>query len=169
MAGFLIGQDDTRVAAIVFSDQAELVFPLNAYNSLSELQEAILGITQMRPDTPNTPEAFRVAGTQCFNAANGDRDDVDNVIIIATEGIPYPTGRRNSATTEAMKLRDKGVRIAFVGFGNNVDRGFLSDISSKDSYFKATDFSEVDEIKASLLDQLCLSLEEGELILHLLS
>ena len=41
VASFPIGPDDTRVAAIVFSEQVILEFPLNRYNSLSEVQEAI--------------------------------------------------------------------------------------------------------------------------------
>ena len=39
VADFPIGPDDTRVAAVVFSGQAELAFPLNEYGELHEVQE----------------------------------------------------------------------------------------------------------------------------------
>ena len=70
-----------------------------------------------------------------FNATHGDRDDADNVIIIATDGSPYPPFRRNSALTEARRLKDKGVTIAAVGITTDVDENFLRGISSGNNYF----------------------------------
>ena len=164
VSDFPIEPDDTSVAAVVFSGQAELAFPLNEYGALHEVQEAILGITHLGPRTPNTPEALRVVGTECFNAANGDRDDADNVIIIATDGSPYPPFRRNSALTEARRLKDKGVTIAAVGITTDVDENFLRGISSGNNYFAVREFTELQGVKEPLLDQLCLSLEEGEFV-----
>ena len=164
VADFPIGPDDTRVAAVVFSGQAELAFPLNEYGELHEVQEAVLGITHLGPRTPNTPEALRVADAECFNEASGDRDDADNVIIIATDGNPYPPFRRNSALTEARRLKNKGVTMAAVGITLDVDENFLRGISSGNNYFAVREFTELQGVKEPLLDQLCLFLEEGEFV-----
>ena len=139
VASFPIGQDNTRVAAIVFSEEVRLVFSLNRFNTLSEVQQAILSVPYMG-QTTNTPEAFRVADIECFSAVNGDRDDADNVIIIATDGVPFPEDRRTPAVMEAIRLKDQGVDIIAVGVTNFVDEDFLRGISSRNSYTRVTDF-----------------------------
>ena len=159
LKNFTIGQNDTRVAAIVFSEEVNLVFPLNRFNTLSEVQQAILAVTCLG-QTTNTPEAFRVADTECFSAANGDRDDADNVIIIATDGVPFPPFRRNTALAEARRLKEKGIKIAAVGITPAIDDEFLSGISSGNNHFPVTEFAELQDVKDPLLNQLCQ--EEGE-------
>ena len=114
VASFPIGPNNTRVAAIVFSEQVILEFPLNRYNSLSEVQEAIRNVPYMG-QTTNTKEAFRQADIRYFNTANGDRDDADNVIIIVTDRVPFPADRRNPALMEARRLKDKGIEITAIG------------------------------------------------------
>ena len=132
VASFPIGPDNTRVAAIVFSEQVVLEFPLNRYNSLSEVREAIRNVPYLG-QTTNTPEAFRQADLQCFSAVNGDRDDADNVIIIVTDGVPFPTTEREPALREARRLMNKGIEISAVGITESVDENFLRGISSGDN------------------------------------
>ena len=155
-ASFPIGPEsrNTRVAAIVFSEEVQLAFPLNRFNSVSEVQEAILSISHLQ-ETTNTPEAFRVADTECFNAANGDRDDADNVIIIATDGFPYPGFRRNLALTGARRLKNKGISIFAVGITPDVDEIFLRGISSASKPFRVTNFTELHNVVKPLFYQVC--------------
>ena len=161
VAIFPIGQDDTRVAAIVFSEQVRLVFPLNRFSSLSEVQEAILNIPYMGAIT-NTPEALRQADVQCFNAANGDRDDAENVIIIATDGVPYPRNRRTPALNEARRLKERGIEITAIGLTQVVDQGFLRGISSGNNYFTVTDFLELNREREQISGQICQIVKRGK-------
>ena len=131
VAAYPIGQDDTRVAAIVFSEQVILEFTLNQYNSLSQVQEAIRNIPYLA-QTTNTPEALYQADLQCFSAANGDRPDADNMIIIGTDGNPFPELRKAPALRVARDLLNKGVKIASIGVTDNVDEDFLQALSFED-------------------------------------
>ena len=161
VAAFSIEQNETRVAAIVFSEQVELVFPLNMFNSLSEIEETILNLP-FWGQTTNTPEALHQADSQCFNATNGDRDDVDNVIIIVTDGVPFPPQRRNPALTEAWKLKEKGIRIAAIGITNVVDEEFLRGISNEGTYFMVEGFQELGGQKDQISEQICKMVENGK-------
>ena len=161
VASFPIGPDDTRVAAIVFSEQVILEFPLNRYNSLSEVQEAIRNVPYMG-QTTNTKEAFRQADIRCFNTANGDRDDADNVIIIVTDRVPFPADRRNPALMEARRLKDKGIEITAIGVTGFVDEDFLRGISSGNNYFTVTDFEELGRQREQVSGQVCQVAQRGE-------
>ena len=161
VASFPIGPDNTRVAAIVFSEQVVLEFPLNRYNSLSEVQEAIRNVPYLG-QTTNTPEAFRQADLQCFSAVNGDRDDADNVIIIVTDGVPFPTTGREPALREARRLMNQGIEISAVGITESVDENFLRGISSGDNYFKVTDFEELGSEREQISRGVCQMTERGK-------
>ena len=137
------------------------MFPLNRFNRLSDIREAIRNIPYMGA-AANTPEAFRQADVQCFNAANGDRDDADNVIIIVTDGVPTPSNRRNPALMEARRLKDKGIEITAVGITEYVDQDFLKGISSGDNYFKVSSFFELEAVKEPMLQQFCPTIDLGE-------
>ena len=154
VANFPIGPDDTRVAAIVFSEQVILEFPLNRYNSIFEVQEAIRNVPFLG-QTTNTPEAFRQAYIQCFNAANGDRDDADNVIIIVTDGVPFPYERRNPTLAETRRLKDNGIKITTVGVTGVVDEDFLRGISSGNNYFLVTGFDQLQAQRRQISEEIC--------------
>ena len=161
VASFPIGPDNTRVAAIVFSEEVVLEFQLNRYNSISEVQEAIRNVPYLG-QTTNTPEAFRQADLQCFSAANGDRDDADNMIIIVTDGVPFPTTRREPALMKARRLKDKGIQITAVGVTGSIDENFLGGISSGDNYFKVTDFEELGSERTQISRGVCQMTERGK-------
>ena len=161
VAGYTIGQNDIRVAAIVFSDQARLVFPLNRFNNLRELQDSILDIPYMG-QTTNTPKALHQADIQCFNAANGDRDDADNVIIIVTDGAPYPPDRRNPALVEARRLMNKGIGLVAVGVTDAVDENFLRGISTDGTYSMVEKFQELNKQKGQISRQICEMTQNGK-------
>ena len=136
-------------------------FPLNLYNSLSEVQEAIRNVPYLG-QTTNTEEAFRQADIQCFNAANGDRDDADNVIIIVTDGVPFPADRRNPALMEARRLQDKGIEITAIRVKGVVDEDFLRGISSGNNYFTVTNFEELGRQREQISGQVCQVAQRGE-------
>ena len=154
VASFPIGPDNTRVATIVFSEEVILEFPLNRYNSIFEVQEAIRNVPYLG-QTTNTPEAFRQAYIQCFNASNGDRDDADNVIIIVTDGVPFPYERRNPALIAARRLKDNGIKITTIGVTGSVDENFLRGISSGDNYFLVTDFDQLQSQRRQISEEIC--------------
>ena len=96
-----IGSQETRVAAVTFSNYAQIRIPLNQYNSLEPLQTAILDLPYSGGRT-NTTGALRLARTEVFTEANGDRPNVKNIIVLITDG---------NTTVEASKLSDEVQRV----------------------------------------------------------
>ena len=112
--------------------------------------------------SPEHSRSLPCSCSQCFTAANGDRDDADNLVIIATDGDPYPPFRRNLALAETRRLKEKGVRIFAVGVTPEVEEGFLRGISSGNHYLRVTDFEALQNVRQPILNQLCQSIDEGE-------
>ncbi len=121
-----------------------MVFPLGKFDNLADITDAILGIPYLG-QTTNTPDALRVARSQCFNVSNGDRMDVSDMAILITDGVPFPAYRRPLAIAEAQRLQGSGVRMISVGISHVVDLAFLQEMSSPPhtlnrNYFRITDF-----------------------------
>ncbi len=167
---FTIGPDDTRVGAIVFSEQVILQFPLSQYDSAQDITQAILAIPYLG-QTTNTPEALLQTRTQCFSQANGDRPNVPNLAIVVTDGVPFPDSRRDPALEEARNLRNARVTVISIGITDNIDVDFLREMSSPpqiegQNYFTATDFTALNEIQRTVVEGTCTSVE-GTLVMYL--
>ena len=76
------------------------------------------------------PEALLQTRLQCFNSTTGDRPGVDNLVIIVTDGVPFPIERLEPAIHEAATLRDTGVTIIAIGVTDEIDEDFLKEMSS---------------------------------------
>ena len=155
---FAIGTDLTKVGAVVFSEQVRLAFSLDTYTDAQSIKDAILGLGYLG-GTTNTPEGLRVTRNQCFNQANGDRPNVQNLAIFISDGVPHPPERRDPAIREAEAL--KGVAsVVAIGVSNVIDRDLLRIISSSpqeenQNWFSAVDFSELDIIRRSVGQGTC--------------
>ena len=153
---FTIGEQDTRVGVVRFSNNALFTFPLNEYFEKSVLRQAVLGI-QYIGGTTNTAEALQVTRNQCFNRANGERLGVDNLAIVITDGLP--TVFDLDLTSEAEQLKSVATVIA-VGITDNVEESLLREISSppqqvNQNYFSAPDFSSLNNILRALIFETC--------------
>ncbi len=159
---FTVGRDATRVGAVVFSEQVRLAFALDRYNTAEDISAAILAI-QYLGQTTNTPEALRVTRTQCFNVANGDRPNVPNLVLIVTDGQPFPRDRRGPALVEARALKDTGVTSIAIGITSDIDVDFLRELSSSpqlegQNFFTATDFAVLNTIQRTVVEGTCTTL-----------
>ncbi len=156
---FEVGRDQTRFGAVVFSDNARLVFPLNRYFTAEGVKSGLGSIAYIGQRT-NTPEALRVTRQQCFHENNGDRPGVNNLAIIVTDGYPYPDSRKPETVTEAQLLRSSGVKMVAVGISNQIDENMLRQLSSMPQqrgrdYFTTADFVTLDEIRFNVTEESC--------------
>ncbi len=156
---FTVAPDATRVGAVVFSEQVNLVFSLDTYTNAQSVKDAINGIAFLG-QTTNTPEGFKVTREQCFNSGSGDRPNVPNLAIFISDGVPYPPERRDPAITEAEALKDAGVSVVAIGVTNVIDTDFLRSISSPpqeegQNYFMATDFTALESIRKAVGEGTC--------------
>ena len=167
---FTIGPDATKVGAVVFSEQVNLVFSLNTYTDAQSIKEAIMELNYLG-QTTNTPEGLRVTREQCFNQATGDRPGVQNLAIFISDGVPYPAERRDPAVREAEALNEVASVIA-IGVTNVIDRELLRTISSSprrenQNWFLAVDFSELSTIRRSVGQGTCEVVSGKSVPLHL--
>ena len=156
---FTVGFDATRVGAVVFSGNSRLVFSLDRYGTVEEVQRAITSIAYMG-QTTNTPAALNTAKDQCFNPSRGDRRDIVNLAVIVTDGLPYPQNLRDPSLQAANALRNSGSRMVAVGITDTVDEEFLKAMSSLpqvegQDYFTAIDFAELKTIRDSVVQSAC--------------
>ena len=163
---FEIGQNATRVGAVVFSEEVQLAFPLNAYTEAESVKRAIHSINILRQQT-NTAEALKVTRERCFSEANGDRPKVQNLAIMITDGRPEPDTqiRMSQTLNEAEALKESGTIILTIGVTNDVDRQFLDAVSSSSALqmntqlaFYVDDFSLLGTIRRSVGEGICASI-----------
>jgi len=78
----------TRVGLVCFSSDVdtEEAFNLNAHSSKASVQSAISSLTYSMGIT-NTAKALRYVRKTMLTSAAGDRPDVNNVVIVLTDGI----------------------------------------------------------------------------------
>ena len=168
IGAFTIGPDDTRVGAIVFSEEVRLAFSLNTYSTKDEIQNAIRNLAYIGEWT-NTPEALLQTRLQCFNSTTGDRPGVDNLAIIVTGRVPFPIERMEPAIHEAATLKDTGVTMIAIGITDQIDEDLVKEMSSfpqiKDhNYFMAKDFSTLSKIATNVVKVTCGMLQSSKFI-----
>ena len=156
---FTIGPDATKVGAVVFSESVDLAFTLDTYTDAQSVKNAINGLAYLG-ETTNTPEGLKVTREQCFNQLNGDRIGVLNLAIFISDGVPWPSYRRNPALQEAEALKSSGASVIAIGVTNVIDRDLLRAISSApqiqgQNFFVATDFTVLSEIRKSVGEGTC--------------
>jgi len=106
-----------RRTKLFSGNKATLNFYLSNFTDVSSLVNAVQNIAYLGGNT-NTTGGLRLARTEIFNAANGDRLDIPNVIILITDGIP--TREVDELPAEVRRIKNSGDRIVGVGVTNAV-------------------------------------------------
>jgi len=102
-----------------------LQFYLNEFTNTQSLRNAVRRIGYCGGNT-NTTGGLRLARTEIFNAANGDRSGVPNALVLITDG--NPTREVNRLDEEVRHIKRLGVRIVGVGVTNRVNEFVSSPI-----------------------------------------
>ena len=152
-----IGEDETRVGMVRFSNFGDSIFYLNSYYNKEALKDAIGAIAYDGGNT-NTSGGLRVMMEEQFIAANGDRADAENIGIVITDGVSTMDTQRTIPDAEA--ARDAGIKLYAVGITNNINVVELQGISSlpqraDENYFTSSDFRALDSVVETLVSQTC--------------
>ena len=75
----------TRVGLISYSDRAKMEFDLNDYTEKKEILNAM--VVAKPGGATNTQAALRMMHQDMFSNYRGDRDGVDNVAIVISDGM----------------------------------------------------------------------------------
>ncbi len=153
---FKIGEDDTRVGFVTFSSDATFVFPMDRYFKKRELQDAVLRVPFLG-GTTNTGKGLQIARSLCFSKYNGERENVSNIAVVITDGLPTEFVIDPIASA---KLLQSIANVVAVGITDNVETYFLKLISSEphkenENFFSVTDFSGLKNILQIAVTQTC--------------
>ena len=160
---FTISQMDVRVGLTTFSDYASErpnspgdstsdveFFYLNTYNDSSSLENAIHRLHYFGSST-NMGDGVRVAYHTLLKQSNGDRPDVQNIVIVISGGAPsvpiLPT------ETDALKMK---AFVVVISVSSSVNRVHLGQIASRLDYvLDIREYTEIDEILKIIINAVC--------------
>lgn len=143
-----------RVGVLIYSTQDHVQFHLNSYQSQAELYKAI-DMIPYRLGGTNTANALRTVRREMFVAANGDRPDVPNVVIVVTGSVSSINAART--VPEAELARAEGIHIYAIGVGLT-DTAELDGIASKPvegNRFAVPTFSELRNLRDFMFASFC--------------
>ena len=150
-----VGPNATRIGLIKFSQEAEVVFHMNEYSDVDQLVDRISSISIIGSET-NTSGALRLMNDQAFTPQHGDRPDVHNVAIVMTDG--QSNVNMSGTVPEALRSKNKGVRMFVVGLTKNINANELRAMSSlplEEHFFNRSTYSLVQSVVSSLVWNVC--------------
>jgi hypothetical protein len=128
------------------------------YSDADSMEDAIMNM--LFPDArTNTSGGLRHLRQEIFVPARGDRPDVQNKVIVLTDGIP--TVEADYTEEEAQKLRDEtNVEVTVIGITTQVDKAVLEQISSppqieNQNWFVTQDFYSLGELISNTTREIC--------------
>ena len=159
-----IGSDANRIGLVTFGNRGYNEFFLNSHNNVADVIAAI-NMTRHRDENTNTSGGLKVAREQQFLSVRGDRPDVQNVVILITDG--KSTFDNTSTIPQAQMLRDDGAKIIAVGVTEAINETEVRMISSlpqelDSNYFLSEDFTEFNIILDAIVEQTCIAAEIRE-------
>ena len=165
---FTIGPDKTRVAVVMFSDSASLLFNLNTYTQKSTLIQAIRGISYTGGLT-NTAAALALLRTTVFSKVLGVRSDfaVTKVAIVITDG--RSNNLAETKTQADLLHADANFLIYAIGVGSGVSVAELNNIaSSSNTVIQLKDFrvTELQRLQERIVEESCFSMYPYLHVLH---
>ena len=140
-----------RVGIDVYSTFDEVAFNLNTFNSKADIFSAIDALPYKGQGT-KTGRALETMRTEMFTVANGDRPDVDNVVLVITDGESFDT-----PIPVADAARADGIHIYAIGVGLT-ETEELRGIANKPSVqnvFIIDDFSGLDDLDKQVFASVC--------------
>ncbi|ELT92983.1 hypothetical protein CAPTEDRAFT_220507 [Capitella teleta] len=156
-----VAPDRTRVGVVTYGDNANVRFNLNTYPDKQDVMQAIDGITYSRGRT-NTADALRVARTQMFTQANGDRFDVQNYAVVLTDG--ESNVNPENTIPEAIQCRIDGIHVMAVtvipqATSSLEIKGIASDPDSA-NIFNVQNFQDLPSIHMPVVGAMCDDINE---------
>ena len=125
---FANGDSETRIGIVVFGNMAQSKLFLNNGLSQVELKKFVSQLEYIPLQNTNTSGALFKVITEQFVTANGDRENIDNELIVITDG--ESTIDTKFLGDYISGLQNADVRTIAVGVTDNINQVELSRISS---------------------------------------
>ncbi|CAG2236186.1 COL6A [Mytilus edulis] len=161
------GIDKSRVAVVTFSKDVKLVFDFNQGQDTDAVVKAIDEIVHDKGDATRTYKALQMVHEQVLAPGNGERPEVENVVVVLTDGVTnsggydsYPNGGKDQTLDDARTVRNLPAHLFAIGIGHGVNMEELKHMASiPDTTYviTANDFEELntDNIKQKLINRTC--------------
>ena len=122
--------DTIRTAMISYNSNAYMHYLLNAYSTQSEVLDAVSTFT-IRGGYSNAKSAIDMCRDLVFTSRNGDRRDVENVVVLLTDGCS--TVDHLLTQPAAQTLKDAGARFYAVAIGDIVDMAEMTALATNNA------------------------------------
>ena len=133
-----------RLGAVTFGNDAVVRFFLNnGYTTKSQYRNDING-WDYRGGNTNTTGGLRVAREQVFNQNNGDRSNVNDLIIVITDG--NATREVDQLPGEVRSLQNRGITRVALGVTSRIDERQLQSMvtaPANDNLFFSDTFTDL--------------------------
>ncbi|XP_045171316.1 cartilage matrix protein-like [Mercenaria mercenaria] len=152
LVGFFdISGDMARVGFLTFSTNPTVQFYLNTYSARDEVSKAILAV-KSEGGLTNTHLALQKAKDEMLAQQNGGRSDVDQVIIVITDGV---SRQPQLTATEAKNIHQAGVEVIAIGVGD-ANKAELVEMASRPEFvFEVSNSNNLQKIKNILARTTC--------------
>lgn len=150
--------EETRVGAVLFSDQGQLLFNFERYtNDLGAAEDFVL-MTDYPGANTNTSGGLYIARTLLFATSQSRTSSRSKLAIVITDG--KSTYDSDKTIPIAKDLRQDDVEIISVGVTSSIDEEELKAISSlpqiKDkNYYTSENFQQLGDISNNILTSFC--------------
>ena len=131
------------------------MFHLDEFHDTNDVKQHIRNASYIGSHT-NIASALRMADEDIFQPAHGDREDIDNVVILITDG--QSTREKNFTQLESDRLRDRDITKFVVGITRNVNITELEGIASEpiaDHLYQVENILDLDDFVAALIHHVC--------------
>eukprot|EP00105_Crassostrea_gigas_P011496 XP_011427184.1 PREDICTED: extracellular matrix protein A [Crassostrea gigas] len=151
-------QSNLRVAALTFSKRSVVEFLLNTHVSKPDpKQEVLNNIAELvyTKGVTNTSGALRVASETLFQERNGDRDAVQNLAVIITDG---NSNVDRDPIQDANKLKADGVYIVgiLIGTDKSINQEEMEAIvSNKDELIRLKKYEDLIPFRETIVRRMC--------------
>ena len=124
-----IGEYSTHVGMVLYSSDARVEFSMGEFYYKRDLIDAIRGVRYIGFES-NIYEAFKTLRVSMFTGdiRDGDRHDVDDVVVVLTTGTPNLD--RDRETAEIRRAHEYGITLFSIGIGSYVDIDLIRLIAS---------------------------------------
>ena len=111
MKGLKISKEGTHVSVIIFSTTVDVSFGLNAFFSMSDMEDVVFDLKYMAGVT-NTADAIKAMHEQ-IKSEGRDPEIATPIAVIITDGVPTIDAPRTQP--EATSAKEDGIEIFVVG------------------------------------------------------
>lgn len=99
-------------------------------------------------------------GSKYFVNGPGVRPDATNVVLVITDGVPFPESRKQPALNAANDILEAGIIMFAVGITDDIEEDVLKALSSQprllgQNFFTSPSFDVLDEITGRVARQTC--------------